>query len=138
MQVYKYSLLKPKTILQLYLTRELVRYTHFFLVLSFTTMVVGYCYGLRLISISLQQFQINRLGTVGAIDLKCSQMKNMELLHMDIGLRAYCSTTTTMVAESGTKLLYQERSKQLILHFRRVNNMSLSIKKCQHLNFNWN
>jgi hypothetical protein len=42
-------------------------------------------------------------GTVRATDLKCSQVKDMGLLHMYMGLWLYCSATTTMVAEIVTK-----------------------------------
>jgi hypothetical protein len=42
----------------------------------------------RLVSIS---------GTVRAIDLKFSQVKDMGVLHMHMGLWVYCSATTTMV-----------------------------------------
>jgi hypothetical protein len=42
---------------------------------------------------------VNISGTVRAIDLKFLQVKDMGLLHMQIGLWVYCSATTTMVAE---------------------------------------
>jgi hypothetical protein len=46
---------------------------------------------------------VNISGLVRAIDLKFLQVKNMVLLHMYIGIWVYCSATTTMVAEIGTK-----------------------------------
>jgi hypothetical protein len=46
---------------------------------------------------------VNISGTVRAIDLNFSQVKDMGLLHMHMGLWVYCSATTTMVAEIRTK-----------------------------------
>jgi hypothetical protein len=46
---------------------------------------------------------VNISGTVRATDLKFSLVKDMGLLHMHMGLWVYCSATTTMVAEIGTK-----------------------------------
>jgi hypothetical protein len=46
---------------------------------------------------------VNISGTVKSTDLKFSQVKDMGLLHMHMGLWVYCSTTTTMVAEIGPK-----------------------------------
>jgi hypothetical protein len=46
---------------------------------------------------------LNISETVLAIDLKCSQVEDMGPLHMQLGLKVYCSTTTTVVAEIGTK-----------------------------------
>jgi hypothetical protein len=46
---------------------------------------------------------VNISGAVRAIDLKFSQVKYMGLLHMHMGLWVYCSATTTIVAEIGTK-----------------------------------
>jgi succinate dehydrogenase flavin-adding protein (antitoxin of CptAB toxin-antitoxin module) len=46
---------------------------------------------------------VNISGTERAIDLKLLQVKDMDLLHMHMGLWVYCSATTTMVAEMGTK-----------------------------------
>jgi hypothetical protein len=46
---------------------------------------------------------VNISGTVRATDLKFSQVKDMGLLHMHMGLWVYCSATTTMLAEIGTK-----------------------------------
>jgi hypothetical protein len=57
---------------------------------------------------------VNISGTVRAIDLKCSQVIDMCLLHMHMGLWVYCSATTTMVAEIGTKLMSQDPSEQLV------------------------
>jgi hypothetical protein len=45
---------------------------------------------------------LNILGMVEGIDLKFSQVKDMGLLHMHMGLWVYHSATTTMVAEMGT------------------------------------
>jgi hypothetical protein len=46
---------------------------------------------------------VNISGTVKATDLKFSQVKDMGLLHKHMGLWVYCSATTTMVADIGTK-----------------------------------
>jgi hypothetical protein len=46
---------------------------------------------------------VNISGMVRAIDLKFSQVKDMGLLHLHMGLLVYCSATTTMVAEIGNK-----------------------------------
>jgi hypothetical protein len=46
---------------------------------------------------------VNISGTVRVTDLKFSQGKDMGLLHMHMGVWVYCSFTTTMVAEIGTK-----------------------------------
>jgi hypothetical protein len=70
---------------------------------------------------------VNISGTVRATDLKFSQEKDVGLLHMHMGLWVYCSATTTMVAEIGTKQISQEPSEQLIRIFRNVNDMGLSL-----------
>jgi hypothetical protein len=46
---------------------------------------------------------VNIKGTARAIEWKFSQVKNIGLLHMHMGLWVYCSATPTMVAEIGTK-----------------------------------
>jgi hypothetical protein len=46
---------------------------------------------------------VNISGTVRATDLTFSQVKDMGLLHMHMDLWVYCSATTTMVVEIGTK-----------------------------------
>jgi hypothetical protein len=46
---------------------------------------------------------VNISGMARAINLKCLQVKYMALLHMQMDLLVYCSTTTTTVAEIGTK-----------------------------------
>jgi hypothetical protein len=46
---------------------------------------------------------VNISGTVEVIDLKFSQVKDMGVLHMHMGLWVYCSATTTIVAEIGTE-----------------------------------
>jgi hypothetical protein len=54
---------------------------------------------------------VNISGLVRETHLTFSQVKNRGLLHMHMGLRVYCSATTTMVAEIGTKLISQEPSE---------------------------
>jgi hypothetical protein len=46
---------------------------------------------------------VNISETVRVIDRKFSQVKDMGLLHMHMGLWINCSATNTMVAEIGTK-----------------------------------
>jgi hypothetical protein len=46
---------------------------------------------------------VNISGMVRATDLKFLQVKDMGLLHMHMCQWVYCSATTTMVAEIGTK-----------------------------------
>jgi hypothetical protein len=46
---------------------------------------------------------VNISGTVRAIHLKLSEVKDMGLLHMHMGIWVYCSATTRMVAEIVTK-----------------------------------
>jgi hypothetical protein len=46
---------------------------------------------------------VNISGMVRAIDLTFSQVKDIGLLQMHMGLWVYCSATTTMVAEIGTR-----------------------------------
>jgi hypothetical protein len=48
---------------------------------------------------------VNISGLVRAIVSKLSQVKYMGLLHMHMGLWVYCSTTTIMAAEIGTKCI---------------------------------
>jgi hypothetical protein len=55
------------------------------------------------IKVSSARRLVHISGTVRAIDLTFSQVKDMGLLHMHMGLWVYCSATTTMVAEIGTK-----------------------------------
>jgi hypothetical protein len=42
-------------------------------------------------------------GTKRAIKLTFLQVKDISLLHMHMGLWVYCSATTTMLSEIGTK-----------------------------------
>jgi hypothetical protein len=56
-----------------------------------------------LLEVSSARRLFNIIGTVRAIDLKFSQMKDIGLLHMHLGVWVYCSATITMVAETETK-----------------------------------
>jgi hypothetical protein len=55
------------------------------------------------LKVSFARILVNISGTVKATDLKFLQVKNMSLLHMPMGLWVYCSATTSIVAEIGTK-----------------------------------
>jgi hypothetical protein len=46
---------------------------------------------------------VNISGTVRATDLKFAQVKDMGLLQMHMGIWVYFSTSTTIVAEIGSK-----------------------------------
>jgi hypothetical protein len=55
------------------------------------------------LKVSTARRLVNISEMARAIDLKISQVKDIGLLHMHMGIRVYCSAPTTMVAEIGTK-----------------------------------